>query len=178
MNTLADAAPALPPEWLARLADIEPPPPAGLAWLWTLIAVLLLSGLLGGVWLLRSRRRAGAPADHSPAHPLQSETPEDLQNEALRRLDRLEHRWRQGHCSSREAAYHLAAILRRGAAIPSERSEAWAYLQRRLDELRYPRRPAGELEPELFARARAFLEPRVEDAARSRREREAEQPPA
>lgn len=143
-----------PADPLATLADIEAPAPPDWAALIMLAALALVIATALLILYARTRNR--------PRRTAPSRT-----QEALTRLEGLRREWDSGETDARTAAYRLATLLRLGLGLPQLRpapppagldAAEWRETLTFLHGLRYARAPASALTPEVFARARRWLD--------------------
>lgn len=148
---------------LQGMADIDlPPAPDWQPWLLTLIALIMLAA---SALLLWRRRRKAVPlpavGDHCAEHS------------AIEVLRALRQRWRGGDIDTRETAYRIATVLRRGLMLrrlqpqapPATVSAAeWQALLAHLAALRYRPQCNAAIDETLFARIEAILAPDAERA--------------
>lgn len=138
---------------LNQLADILPPSAPGVGWMLPVIAVAaILAAILVLIGLMNKRRTRHA---ESPPH------------QARRRLAALRDAWQAKQISDREAAYHLATLLRLGLGLPQlapawrpaavEDSAAWLDTLTELHTLRYRNRAEASLSSRSFDRAEQWL---------------------
>jgi hypothetical protein len=142
---------------LATLADIElPAPPEWRPLILFAIGLLVLIGMLTGLWF--SLRRRGQTAGTPPTRP-------SLQAEALTRLAALRKAWETGIIDDREAGFRLGAMLRLGLGLPQLHATPppgsadplhWTQFVDELRQVRY-RPDRRRLTPAHFDQARDWL---------------------
>jgi hypothetical protein len=141
-------------ELLAKLADVDLPAPPDwrIPLMITLIATAAAVLFIYGIWhYLRHRLH------HLHQHPAQ---------QALRRLEHLRQEWESQKIGDREAAYHLATLLRLGLELPQLQNHrpyphsdpaSWRNMLLLLEHLRYRESTAEKLSPDVFRLAHDWL---------------------
>ena len=139
---------------LRQLADILPPPaPGGPDWtLLVLAGIVCIVAAAALLWFIKKHQ---AHRKNLPAR------------EARQRLAVLRNAWQAHTLSDREAAYHLATLLRLGLALPQlsaqlcphavEDDASWRETLEQLQALRYCNEAACTLSPQSFDRAEHWL---------------------
>jgi len=145
----------LPTDPLARLADIElPPPPVWQPWIVVVgSAAAVLVVVVALLLYLRHRKK------QLPTPP--------LPHQALAQLEQLSLHWHNGQLSDREAAYRLATLLRLGLALPqltrdcptslAPHAAQWETVISALERYRYHPQTAAPLPAALFEQTRNWL---------------------